>query len=69
MGDPEPEAIAGGIVAGKIKDAGAKILGDKLEFIAGKSRQKTVGLTLERTINTRNQSGYQTASHGRVSCR
>ncbi len=52
-------------VLGHFQDAAPQKSGYELQFVRRQAEQETAGASLQRSINTRNQGSYQTASHGR----
>ena len=50
---------------GRIENAGAQESSDELQLIRGQAPHETAGPGFMRTIGARNESGYQSTSHGR----
>jgi hypothetical protein len=48
-----------------IENAGAEKFSNELQFVSRQALYEAAGPRFMRTIGTRNQSGYQSASHGR----
>ncbi len=53
-------------LARRIENTGAQEFSDELQFVRGQALHETAGLGFMRTIGTRNESGYQSTSHGRT---